>query len=213
MNLALTAEPFISSEKFDSIKKQDMERMSTQNSGRKNRTVKKKVTTMDLFKTGIKQLNTPGKMPSDSLQGFNDDTNAEGNDLENFEPIDDNNEDRSKMNNDYLSVTPVKPDEKVLPSRNDGSLSNIDYSKISQNVSSEYPNQYVPYFTEVSNAQKVNGERDVLLEKLNYMVHLLEEQQNEKTNNVTEEVVLYCFLGVFVIFMTDSFARASKYTR
>ena len=210
MNLALTAQPFISSEKFDNIKKQDMERMSTQNSARKNKTVKRKVTTMDLFKTGIKQLNTPGKMPSDSLESFND-INKDGDDLENFEPIDDTNEDRSKMNDEYLSVIPQKPDEKVLP-KNDGSLSHIDYSKISQNVSSEYPNQYVPYFTEVTNAQKL-GEKDVLLEKLNYMVHLLEEQQNEKTNNVTEEVVLYCFLGVFVIFMTDSFARASKYTR
>ena len=49
--------------------------------------------------------------------------------------------------------------------------------------------------------------------KLNYMIHLLEEQQDEKTDNVTEELVLYLFLGVFVIFVVDSFARAGKYTR
>ena len=49
--------------------------------------------------------------------------------------------------------------------------------------------------------------------KLNYMIHLLEENKDEKTNNVTEELVLYMFLGVFVIFVVDSFARAGKYTR
>jgi len=52
-----------------------------------------------------------------------------------------------------------------------------------------------------------------LMEKINYMVHLLEQQQNEKTSNVTEEFVLYTFLGVFIIFIVDSFARAGKYVR
>ena len=45
------------------------------------------------------------------------------------------------------------------------------------------------------------------------MIHLLEENKDEKTSNVTEELVLYMFLGVFVIFVVDSFARAGKYTR
>jgi len=52
---------------------------------------------------------------------------------------------------------------------------------------------------------------DILLEKLNYMINLLEEQQDEKTNNVTEEVVLYSFLGIFIIFIVDSFSRVGKY--
>ena len=43
--------------------------------------------------------------------------------------------------------------------------------------------------------------------------HLLEENKDEKTQNVTEELVLYMFLGVFTIFVVDSFARAGKYTR
>jgi hypothetical protein len=54
---------------------------------------------------------------------------------------------------------------------------------------------------------------DVLLQKLNYMISLLEEQQDEKTSNVTEEVVLYSFLGIFIIFIVDSFARVGKYVR
>jgi hypothetical protein len=52
-----------------------------------------------------------------------------------------------------------------------------------------------------------------LMEKINYMIRLLEEQQHEKTANVTEEFVLYMLLGVFVIFTVDSFTRAGKYVR
>lgn len=55
--------------------------------------------------------------------------------------------------------------------------------------------------------------QDVLLKKLNYMISLLEDQQDEKTNNVTEEVILYSFLGIFIIFIADTFVRAGKYTR
>ena len=52
-----------------------------------------------------------------------------------------------------------------------------------------------------------------LLSKLEYIIHLLEEQHNEKTNTITEELILYLFLGIFIIFVLDSFARASKYVR
>ena len=58
-----------------------------------------------------------------------------------------------------------------------------------------------------------SGNKDKLLEKLNYMIHLLKEQQDVKTGHVMEEIILYSFLGVFMIFIVDSFARAAKYTR
>jgi len=52
-----------------------------------------------------------------------------------------------------------------------------------------------------------------LVTKINYMIQLLEENQDEKINNVTEEMILYIFLGVFVIFMIDSFTKVGKYVR
>jgi anti-sigma28 factor (negative regulator of flagellin synthesis) len=58
-----------------------------------------------------------------------------------------------------------------------------------------------------------NVDNQTVVEKLNYMINLLEEQQDQKTNNVTEEVVLYSFLGIFIIFVVDSFARVGKYVR
>jgi len=51
------------------------------------------------------------------------------------------------------------------------------------------------------------------MEKINYMIHLLEQQQHEKTDNITEEFLLYTFLGVFVVYVLDSFARSGKYIR
>jgi hypothetical protein len=56
-------------------------------------------------------------------------------------------------------------------------------------------------------------DNNVLIEKINYMIHLLEENQDERTGSVTEEVILYSFLGIFIIFMADSFSRIGKYKR
>ena len=52
-----------------------------------------------------------------------------------------------------------------------------------------------------------------LIEKLNYMIHLLEDNKNIKSESVTEDVILYSLLGVFIIFVIDSFSRATKYIR
>jgi hypothetical protein len=51
---------------------------------------------------------------------------------------------------------------------------------------------------------------DKTLEKLNYLIHLLEQQQKEKTGGILEEFLLYCLFGVFVIFVVDAFARFGK---
>lgn len=70
-----------------------------------------------------------------------------------------------------------------------------------------------PYYNKSENNEEEYSTNDVLLKKLNYMISLLEEQQDEKTNNVTEEVILYSFLGIFIIFIADTFVRAGKYVR
>ena len=52
-----------------------------------------------------------------------------------------------------------------------------------------------------------------LMTKLNYLIHLLEDQKEERVGSITEELVLYCFLGVFIIFVLDSFVKVGKYVR
>ena len=107
----------------------------------------------------------------------------------------------------------------------DNNLDLNDYSNYGDNKTSEEYYKRVlpgystsrnpsnkPYYNVNYNMQN-NSSDDVLLQKLNYMISLLEDQQDEKTNNVTEEVVLYSFLGIFIIFVVDSFARVGKYVR
>ena len=89
------------------------------------------------------------------------------------------------------------------------------FNALPKTYATDYYKQYVPYFnqsTNVVDTSQINN-KNQLLEKLNYMIHLLEEQKDEKTGHVMEEVILYSFLGVFIIFIVDSFARVGKYTR
>ncbi len=89
-----------------------------------------------------------------------------------------------------------------------------NFAQLGEVTADNYYKQYVPYYSQMQGSSaEVHTDKDALITKLNYMIHLLEEQQDEKTENVTEELVLYLFLGVFVIFIVDSFARAGKYTR
>jgi hypothetical protein len=79
---------------------------------------------------------------------------------------------------------------------------------------SEHNKKYYASHPSYSTSNLINNDTNqVLIEKLNYMINLLEEQQDQKTGNVTEEVVLYSFLGVFIIFIVDSFVRVGKYVR
>jgi hypothetical protein len=87
------------------------------------------------------------------------------------------------------------------------------YKKILPGYDSNRQNINKQYYTNTTYSAKPAVEQDILLQKLNYMIHLLEEKQDEKTNNVMEEVVLYSFLGIFIIFVVDSFARVGKYVR
>lgn len=71
-----------------------------------------------------------------------------------------------------------------------------------------------PYYPTFQNNNQMNGDiNQTLIEKLNYMINLLEEQQDQKSNSTTEDIILYSFLGVFIIFVVDSFTRVGKYVR
>ena len=74
-----------------------------------------------------------------------------------------------------------------------------------------------------SNSQKENIDNKIVgtqetkndvINKLDYIIHLLEENANEKTDYVMEEFCLYSFLGVFIIFVVDSFNKSNgRYIR
>jgi hypothetical protein len=93
--------------------------------------------------------------------------------------------------------------KKMLPGYNSNAPSNPNAN----------PSNRLYHRMNYDQASNIAPTQDVLLQKINYMISLLEDQQDEKTNNVTEEVVLYSFLGIFIIFIVDSFAKVGKYVR
>ena len=85
-----------------------------------------------------------------------------------------------------------------LKSKNDEYLisNNLDMNKIN--------------LTKQNNTYHTNED---ILKKLNYIISMFEEQKEIKTNQKNEEVILYSFLGIFVIYVLDSFVYIGKYSR
>ena len=78
----------------------------------------------------------------------------------------------------------------------------------------EYVKPFINYNSRQNEDESmIKNKKDTMLEKMNYMIMLLEEQQNERTDHIMEELILYFFLGIFMIFMVDSFVRSGKYVR
>jgi len=92
---------------------------------------------------------------------------------------------------------------------------NSKYSNFSDSYKGnlDYLNSQYQTHSENNSGPNASYNNTQLLTKLDYVIHLLEEQHDEKTNHITEELILYLFLGIFIIFVLDSFARASKYIR
>lgn len=109
-----------------------------------------------------------------------------------------------------------------MPTDSSEQLDLNDYKNYGDTKSNEeYYRRVIPGYQNAVSSQNAIGKAtsmeygssDVLMQKLNYMISLLEDQQDERTNNVTEEVILYSFLGIFIIFIADTFVRAGKYVR
>ena len=108
------------------------------------------------------------------------------------------------------------PDTSV---EDDLDLQNLNANHMNEQAKEQYYKQFMPAYQPHQQQQPQQSssylprDNSNIMQKLNYMIHLLEEQKDERTNNVTEEVVLYSFLGIFVIFVVDSFVRVGKYVR
>ena len=55
--------------------------------------------------------------------------------------------------------------------------------------------------------------KEELLQKLNYIIYTLDKQKDIKSDQKIEELLLYSFLGVFIIYVLDSFTKIGKYKR
>lgn len=129
-----------------------------------------------------------------------------GDDLADFKPVAPPTPSLAQMKEGFDSSTDAEPS---IPN-------SVPYDTGFEHLSS-YAKSYEaggilgkPYY---ANKGSTNSGGDPVMQKLNHITHILEELQMEKTSNITEELILYTFLGVFVIFVVDSFARVGKYHR
>jgi hypothetical protein len=125
-------------------------------------------------------------------------------DLADYHPTVDQNQ---NQNQNYESGPVSTQDD-------DGVVTRENFENLPSTYARQYYQQYAPYSNPIaSNESTADVSKDEILQKMNHIIQMLEDQQDEKTGSVTEELILYCFLGVFVIFIVDSFARAGKYVR
>lgn len=216
-NLALSAAPFSSNNEDNNMS--SISRLSNNHIARvRNRT--------------IKNHNTEDKV--NEMMSYihkNANNNDDDSDLNNFNPPSPPTSigaEKRKETDPNLSVNKELKEGEMSQSN----LSELENDKaIDKNVYDELPNQnihlnqqinqheyyekVVPLYKQLNETSGVSQftNKNELTQKLNYMIHLLEEQQDERTGHVFEELILYSFLGIFIIFVVDSFARAGKYVR
>ena len=122
----------------------------------------------------------------------------------------------SNMSSNYLGVSNNQSNDdendttylKDIPTTNGNPLSNKMYNSLSSNYANQYYNQFVSAANKgygsglgSDNAydSSMSMPKNELIEKLNYIIDLLEEQQDYKTNSILEDLILYAFLGIFII--------------
>lgn len=110
--------------------------------------------------------------------------------------------------NDPMDDIPVQPASQEFT--HEGSVTQENFTSLPSTANEEYYRQFVPNFGSTGDGLQ---SKDELINKLDYLIYMLEEQKDLRTGHVTEEIILYSFLGIFIIFVLDSFARAGKYSR
>jgi hypothetical protein len=119
--------------------------------------------------------------------------------------------DKPNMANPYDHVR-VSDIHKNIQEENDKELSSF-YSNEIPNVEKYAPIPGDQYLL-MEDQHKVPAKRpDDLVQKIDRIMQMFEEQREIKTGQKNEEIVLYCFLGVFTIYVLDSFVSIGRYTR
>ena len=125
----------------------------------------------------------------------------------------------TNTNNSNNTNEPVQFNYKEQPNtinnnnNNDPPTTRENFAKLDTQYAKDYYKQFSQYQGSYQIPQSSQNNNSDLLKKLDNILYLLEEQQEEKTNLVTEELILYVFLGIFVIYVLDSFVKVGKYTR
>lgn len=230
MSLAIYAAPFNNNDYMDKINNDDNPIARKRNANNKTQKRYPKDTSSDRVNTVLQTIhNLPPQ--DDDLADFN--TLLPPPISAGVEQTKSKENEKKQNGEDDMSSYLNPPNDYYSSANSAATDNNSNYKSIYSNVNtSSVPNfsnttatdygRFLPDYSKMYGLGKTENfvpssvpksQNEVLLEKLNYMITLLEQQQDDRTNNVTEEVILYSFLGIFIIFIVDSFARVGKYVR
>ena len=198
--------------------------LDNQNSEKKNsnKTLKNKKSvnfSLDSTNNDKKKINSMNGLLS-KLYDDNDEDDESNNYIDNLFTTQNNNSD--ELNNEIKKLQEKRnlersfKEEDVVQGDIHNQNKNNNKNLLSNNLEDSYNLDYKSLNEKLnfnSNNSMALEDNNRLLNKLDYIINLLEEQHNEKTDNVNEELILYLFLGIFIIFVLDSFTKASKYIR
>ena len=118
----------------------------------------------------------------------------------------------NEASSDYVSEYPQKYDEKPLSKMQQYKQFVANIQNNIQPINSDTPQERCPeHYSSMDDGRK-NYQKQ-LNEKIDYMIKMLEDQRSEKTEGVMEDVMLFSFIGIFTIFLVESFTKVGKYVR
>ena len=106
------------------------------------------------------------------------------------------------------------PKNPIIQSKVDNPVQKDSDIKTENNNELNY-NQFLPQtidYKTINNEHK-NVTMNTLNNKLDYLINLLEEQKEFRTDTILEELILYIFFGIFIIYVIHSFTKVKSYSR
>lgn len=216
----LNAAPFNSDEEENkNIREENNKRLSSS----LNRTIKNRNNNENNDNKNRERNRRIQKLLNDNNMN-NNLTNNESDDLEDFNPpshpaiqepkkIVKENFTFDKIKSELLDNQ--QEDELQNQQQNDNPVNKENFQQLPANNLQQYYEKYNAYLNSENNYNKqyISASNEELLKKIDHILFLLEEQKETRTNYVTEELILYVFLGIFVIYLVDSFVKVGKYIR
>tara|TARA_Y100000389_G_scaffold154701_1_gene155250 strand:+ start:1766 stop:2431 length:666 start_codon:yes stop_codon:yes gene_type:complete len=216
----LNAAPFNSDEEENkNIREENNKRLSSS----LNRTIKNRNNNENNDNKNRERNRRIQKLLNDNNMN-NNLTNNESDDLEDFNPpshpaiqepkkIVKENFTFDKIKSELLDNQ--QEDELENQQQNDNPVNKENFQQLPANNLQQYYEKYNAYLNSENNYNKqyMSVSNEELLKKIDNILFLLEDQRETRTNYVTEELILYVFLGIFVIYLVDSFVKVGKYIR
>ena len=103
---------------------------------------------------------------------------------------------------------------KNLKEENEIELGNFYKTENKSDNEIKMPEQYKTNdYMIMTSYEKPKKNNQDLLDKMNKILEILDDQKEIKTGQRNEEIILYSFLGVFIIYIMDSFVNIGRYNR